>query len=179
MLGITTDTNFFPPGTPIQSVITINPMFLWDFPTIRSRLGAQFLMDMGSPYGFLTAAGIGVTAVFYPLGLSSGREKREDNVEFVKTRMSPFIHVAMTPTKVSFAKENALDAKNKLKQSYFAALILETTLGIGVDYPFTDDFVAFGGIDYRFASFSAKEQGISSVSYSGPAVMLGIMTNFY
>ncbi len=142
-------------------------------------------MDLGSQYGFMTAVGVGVSGVFYPMGLSSGREARDDGVEFVKTRMSPYFHFAVIPTKISFSlplsssTTTPTSSSGAINQPYFAAEVIETDLGVGLDYPFSENIVAFVELEYRFAAYTAQETTTGAISYSGPALMLGIMTNFY
>ena len=160
--------------------MTLNPMFLWDIPSVRMRAGIHFLADLGSTYGYFSIAGVGITGLFYPMGISSYRETKEDGVEISRSRISPFFQASITPVKFSatFA-QTPQEVASKAKIKYFNALILETSLGAGVDYPFGQDFVGFIGAHYRFAALKDQETSVGSISYSGIMVMLGVMTNFF
>ena len=174
--------SIFPEETPLGNFLTLNPMFLWDMPSVRMRLGVSFLADLGSDYGFVSVAGVGFTALLYPLGLSSSRELRDDFSEVVKTRISPFIQFGITPTKLSItAKPAETDPVFPFpgKWPYFAAKIVETSFGAGLDYPVARDLIAFLGVYYRFAAWKEAEQSDGLISYSGFSVMTGVSTNFY
>ena len=172
-------------NSKLQSKLLLNPMFLWDVPSLRSRLGFHFLADLATKYGAVATAGVGITAVFYPLGLSSSREVRDDFAEVIKTRISPYFQFSMTPTK--FSVTQTPDPSSPIyslpnRWPYFSARIVEISMGVGVDYPVADDFVVFGGLHYRTAAFSTQEansDGSGEIGYSGTALIVGFMTNFY
>ena len=172
----------FPEATPLGNFLTLNPMFLWDMPSVRMRVGVNFLTDLGSDYGFVSVAGVGITALLYPLGLSSSREMRDDFSEVVKTRISPYIQFGITPTKLSItARPAETDPTFPFpgRWPYFAAKIIETSFGAGLDYPIARDLIAFLGLHYRFAAWKEVEQSDGLVSYSGFSIMAGVSTNFY
>lgn len=168
-------------STPLKSIITLNPMFLWDIPSVRSRLGVHFLADMGSPYGFISTAGVGATAIFYPLGLSSSREVRDDFAEVVKTRISPYFQFSLTPMKFTITQvpTNVLPNTDKSLFPYLNSRVLEYSMGLGLDYPVANDLIVFGGLHYRSAAFTADESTQGAITYSGFSLLVGIMTNFY
>jgi hypothetical protein len=66
-----------------------------------------------------------------------------------------------------------------VNRRYFNVTVNEVTLGAGLDYPIADNTVLFGGLNYRFASYTSDEAEVGSVSYSGFLFNVGIMTNFY
>lgn len=167
----------FPESTKLDPIISLKPMFLWDIPSVRTRLGLHFLADIGSQYGSFPNSGVGVTAIFYPLGLSSSREVKEDYTIIVKNRISPYFQLQFTPNKSSISDPTRTSTPSN--PNYFAALILETSAGIGVDYPYSEDATLFMGLHYRFASFTSQETSIGSIKYSGIELLTGIMTNFY
>ncbi len=172
----------FSESTPLESIITVNPMFLWDFPGLRSRIGFHFLTDIGSPYGFVSTAGIGFTGILYPLGISSGREITEDFTEMVKSRNGPFIQFSMTPTKFSITKTPDVSSPIYNTPSlwpYFSVRVIEIAVGAGYDFKITDDLTGFGSLLYRNAAFKELEAGAGAVTYGGLSVMVGVMTNFY
>jgi hypothetical protein len=172
----------FPDDTPLGNFLTLNPMFMWDMPSVRMRIGVSFLTDLGSDYGFVSIAGVGFTALLYPLGLSSSREVRGDFSEVIKTRISPFIQFGITPTKLSItARPAETDPVFPFpgKWPYFAANIVETSFGAGLDYPFARDFIAFLGLHYRLAAWKEAERSDGVISYNGFSIMGGISTNFY
>ena len=171
----------FKDATPLSSLITINPMFLWDVPSVRMRLGVHFLTDIGSKYGFVSTAGVGLTGIFYPLGLSSSREVNDNFSEIIKTRISPYFQFSLTPMKFSVTKPlDKSDPRFNTPSSYpyFSSRVLEYSMGLGVDYPMYDDLVLFGGVHYRSAAFTADESGKGAISYNGLALLIGIITNF-
>jgi hypothetical protein len=172
----------FPDDTSLGNILTMSPMFLWDMPGVRMRLGVNFLTDIGSTYGFVSIAGVGFTALLYPLGLSSSREVRDDFSEVVKTRISPYIQFGVTPTKLSVTARPAETDPTfpfPSKWPYFAASIIETSFGAGLDYPMGRDLVAFLGLHYRVAAWKANEQSDGVVSYKGFSILAGVQTNFY
>jgi hypothetical protein len=189
-MGIGLSPLTFQAGTAFKSAslgetALINPMFLWDVPNLRARVGIQFLADVGTKYGAIATAGVGLTAMFYPLGLSSSREVRDDFSEVTKTKVSPYLQFAITPTKFSATQQfhpgdplyNTPD-----QWPYFSSTLIEISVGIGVDYPLSRDFILFGGLHYRTASAQSAESGNignGQISYSGVALLIGFMTNFY
>jgi hypothetical protein len=180
-LNFTAGTVFTEP-TALGNFATINPMFLWDLPSLRSRVGFHFLTDIGSQYGFVSTAGVGLTGILYPLGLSSSREIGEDFTEVVKTRIGPFLQFAITPTKFSVLQTPPTSSPTYNTPSlwpYFNVKVVEISIGAGVDYPLARDLVGFLGVHYRAAAFKQLESGQGSISYSGISVIGGLMTNFY
>ena len=172
----------FPEPTSLGNIVTFNPMFLWDLPSIRTRIGVNFVADMGSSYGFFSIAGVGFSALMYPLGLSSSREVKDDFSEVIKTRVSPFLAISLTPTKLSVSSApdpSDPDFAFPGRWPYISSKILETSVGAGVDYPVGRDFVLFLSGHYRFAAWKTEEQGDGVVSYDGPQVLIGFSTNFY
>jgi hypothetical protein len=173
-----------PADAPLSlgSMVTLNPMFLWDLPSVRSRVGFHFLADVGSKYGFISTAGIGLTFLYYPIGLSSSRELRDNDATVIKTRIAPYIQLAITPTKFSVTVRPPPDDPNYNISSswdYFSANVIETSIGGGVDYPFSNNVVAFFGIHYRFAAISSEETKSGALNYSGMGILAGVMSNFY
>lgn len=176
-----TGTALFPEGTSLGSMLTLNPMFLWDAPSVRSRLGFNLTTDIGSEYGFLSTTGIGFTIIFYPMGLSSVREVKSDFSEVIKTRISPYLHFSLTPMRFSATKSDFTtpDSSSATTKQYFDALMVETNIGIGVDYPMGEDLVVFGGLHYRFSAYTEQADTIGAITFTGPALLVGVMTNFY
>lgn len=174
--------SIFSESTPLESILTVNPMFLWDFPGVRSRVGFHFLTDIGSPYSFVSTAGIGLTGILYPLGISSGRELTEDFTEVIKSRNGPFIHFSLTPTKFSVTQRPDPSSPAFSIPSlwpYFSVRVIEVAAGAGYDFRLTDDLTGFGSLLYRTAAFKELEAGAGAVSYGGISLMVGVMTNFY
>jgi hypothetical protein len=181
----------FPAGSKLGETAVLMPMFLWDAPSLRMRIGLHFLADVGTKYGAVATAGVGLTSIFYPLGLSSSREVRDDFSEVVKTRFSPYLQVSITPTKFSVTAVPAVGTAayaNPRDWPYFSSRVVELSLGIGADYPINDNLVVFGGLHYRTATFSSGTVAVqankdgsspSDISYSGIALLVGVMTNFY
>jgi len=174
--------SLFPEATSLGNVATVNPMFLWDLPGVRSRFGFHFLTDLGSPYSFVSTAGIGLTGILYPLGLSSGREVGEDLTEVIKSRNGPFLQFSLTQTKFTVTQKP--DPSSPIFSipslwPYFSLKVIEVAAGAGYDYRFGNDLTAFGSVLYRTAAFKELEAGPGAVSYSGLSFMFGVMTNFY
>ena len=178
MLKFTAGT-LFPVPIPLGSTLTINPLFLWDIASVRSRIGLNFLAEMGSNgYGSLPISGIGISALFYPLGLSSQREINEDLTVLIKHRVSPYLQLQVTPVKCSISDATTFTKVNA-RASYFSATVVETSIGLGVDYPMSDDLITFLGLHYRFAAFTSQETSTGALKYSGIELLLGVMTNFF
>jgi len=177
MLSFTAGS-LFPSPTSLGAKVTINPMFLWDIPSVRSRIGLNFVADLGSSFGSLPISGIGLSAVFYPLGLSSSREVNEDLSVLIKHRISPYLQLQVTPVKCSISTATSFSTINP-NAAYFSAMVIETSAGLGLDYPMGDDLLAFLGLHYRFAAFTSQETTTGAIKYSGIELLLGIMTNFF
>lgn len=165
-------------NTPLESYLTLNPMFLWESPSFKSRVGLHFLLDTLSPYGLMVTSGIGVTWIFYPRGLSASHETSLDNIDVRKTRVSPYITAQVTPTRMTLAQPLSTVQRGETPK-YFSAFILETSLGAGVDYPMSENYVVFGGINYRFAAITKGELHSAAIHYSGLMIQFGILSNFY
>lgn len=163
----------------LGSILTVSPSFLWDVPQLRSRIGLHFLADVGSEFGFVSIIGVGVTYLFYPLGLSSSREVKDDGAILVKTRVSPYLNIQITPEKMSITvpSTNPLDVATNRR--YFNIIMYEVAIGAGLDYPVGDNMILFGGGNYRFATYTSDEATLGSVKYSGLYFNVGLMTNFY
>jgi hypothetical protein len=169
----------FPNPTPLGSTVTINPLFLWDISSVRSRIGLNFLAELGSNgFGSLPISGIGLSALFYPLGLSSQREVNEDLSVLIKHRVSPYLQLQFTPTKCSISDATSFGTINA-RAKYFSATVIETSVGLGIDYPMGDDLVTFAGLHYRFAAFTSQETTTGALKYSGLELLIGVMTNFF
>jgi hypothetical protein len=177
MLKFTAGSLYADP-TSLGSKITINPMFLWDIPSVRSRVGLNFLADIGSKFGSLPISGVGISALFYPLGLSSSREVNQDLSVVVKHRISPYLEFQLTPVKCSISDATSFGTITSLS-SYFSAMVVETSVGIGLDYPMGEDLLAFMGLHYRFAAFTDQETTAGSIKYNGIQLLFGVMTNFF
>ncbi|NDG84124.1 MAG: hypothetical protein EBX52_03685 [Proteobacteria bacterium] len=174
--------SLFPESTSLGNILTVNPMFLWDFPGVRSRVGFHFLTDIGSPYSFVSTAGIGITGILYPFGISSGREVSEDFTETVKSRNGPFIHFSLTPTKFTVTQKP--DPSSPIYNipslwPYFSVKVVEVAAGAGYDFKLANDLTGFGSVLYRTAAFKEMEAGAGAVSYGGLSFLVGVMTNFY
>ena len=171
--------SLFPNPTPLGGSITLNPTFLWDMSTVRSRLGLNFVADIGSNgYGSFPISGIGFTALFYPMGLSSQREVNEDLSVLIKHRISPYLQLQITPVKCSISNATTFDTVTA-HANYFSATVIETSVGLGLDYPMNDDLITFLGLHYRFAAFTSQETTTGALKYSGIELLLGVMTNFF
>lgn|GEM_PF-1766791 len=166
-------------ATSLGNKLTLNPMFLWDLPGLRSRLGFHFLTDLGSDYGFISTAGIGISYIYYPTGLSSARELRDDGSSIVATKISPFIQVSITPTKFSVTIKPDDPTKPSSSWDYFSSSVIETSVGAGVDYPFNENLIGFAGLHYRWAAYTKDETTKGPLHYSGIGLILGVMTSFY
>ena len=166
-------------GTSLGALFTFNPSFLWDIPQLRTRAGLHFQADIGSSYGFVTIIGVGLDFVFYPLGLSSSREIKDDESVIIKTRLSPYLQFRITPEKVAITRPAANSGSAQAGLDYFNILMVETSIGAGIDYPMGEKYSLFGGLNYRFASFTSQETEVGRMSYSGIQLLVGIQTNFY
>ncbi len=164
------------PDQALGSLMTVNPAFLWDVPTARTRLGIHFMGDFFSQFGLISLSGVGANFVFYPLGLSTSREVKNDGDIIHKSRMSPFIDLKVTYMKFAVRDPSEPDPAF---QTYFNIALMDISGGVGVDYPINDNLTCFGGVHYRFGSFTGSEAKIGRLEYGGMAFMLGLMTNFY
>jgi hypothetical protein len=170
-------------GVSLGSLITLNPMFLWDASSIRARIGVQFLADLGSSYSFMATSGVGIVALFYPMGLSSSREVKDDGSIIRKTRTSPYFQIAVTPTlftvNIPNSNSSSSNSSSTSAGNYLATQVIETSLGVGVDYPLNENLVGFFGLHYRWAAFTSQETTNGTVSYKGIEALFGVMTDFF
>jgi hypothetical protein len=161
---------------PLGSLLTLQPTVLFDFPSINSRIGVHYLGELLSDFGTIPISGVGFSAYFYPLGISSAHEVKADEVMFQKTRTGPYLMGALTPVNVSVNKP---DPTNPAKNIFFSAFILETQFAVGFDYPLRQNLVLHGEVGYRFGAATADELRGQAVGYNSLSFMLGFMTAYY
>lgn len=162
-------------AAPLGSLVTIQPSILWDLPSIRMRAGIHYLADVSGNYGLLSLTGIGASAYFYPWGLSSSYEIGLDNVVYQKSRPGPYLYAGITPVNMSISRPTI---GNQAPIS-FSALIFETMLAAGYDYPLSRNTVLFAEGGYRFGAATSNEQVNGAVRYSGLSIMLGFTIYYF
>ena len=82
--------------TPRNSLLTVQPTLLWDVPTIRTKVGVHFMAEFLSDFGLMPLSGAGVSAYFFPFGISSTTETNHEGVLFQKSLTSPYLLLAAT-----------------------------------------------------------------------------------
>ena len=97
----------------------------------------------------------------------------------VKNRITPYVQLQITPAKFSITDLTAVIGGNVSAAPYLNALMMETAVGAGMDYPFSTDLIVFLGGSYRFSAFTSLETTSGIISYHGLEILTGVMTNFY
>lgn len=175
MLNFSVGTLF--KAKPLQSLVTVNPQVLWNLPTFRARMGFHYQGDFGSPFGLIPISGIGISAYFYPFGLSTAYEIDNDSTLYQKSKPGPYAFIMVTPVNFNL---NISRAQNTTTGGAvaFSANMIETTIGGGYDYPLGTNSVIALDAQLRTASASERSQG-TSISYSGIGVMVVFSTSYH
>lgn len=167
-------------SVPLQSMATINPQVLWNLPSFRARMGFHYMGDFASPYGLIPISGIGVSAYFYPFGLSTAYEIDADSTLYQKSKPGPYAFILITPTNFNLNIDRSRSASigGSGAATAFSAFMIEACLGVGYDYPLgTNSVIA---LDAQLRSASASEEKTNqSISYSGIGVMVVFSTSYH
>lgn len=162
---------------PLQSMVTLNPQVLWNLPSFRARMGFHYMGDFSSPYGLIPISGVGVSAYFYPFGLSTAYEIDADTTLFQKSKPGPYAFILVTPVNfnLNISREQNTTTGGA---TAFSAFMIETCLGAGYDYPLgTNSVIA---LDAQLRTASASERtSKAAISYSGIGVMLVFSTSYH
>jgi hypothetical protein len=162
-------------GDKLKSLITFQPSVLWDFPSFSSRFGVHFLSEVNSPFGATPLSGIGVSAYYYLMGLSSGHDLSDDNILLQKSRPGPFLIASFTPVNININKFN--DQASSNENFYFSAYVNDLLMGIGYDYPIRQNMLISAEIVLR--NGSAAVSNSQPITYSGWSFFLTMATSYY
>jgi len=164
----------------LGSMVTFQPSILWDFPSFSSRIGVHYLQELSSPHGMTPMSGIGISAYYHILGISSSYQISDDGVILQKSRPGPYLYAGLTPVNLNMNKleEGVNSADNK----YFSAQCNEIAAGLGYDYPLLQNMLLSGEVVYRTGS--SKGTGTSntsagSVNYSGYTIFFSLAAAYY
>lgn len=165
---------------PLQSLVTVNPQVLWNLPSFRARMGFHYIGDFGSPYGMIPISGIGVSAYFYPFGLSTAYEIDADTTLFQKSKPGPYAFIMVTPANfnLNVSREQSSSLGSSGSEITFSAFMIETCIGAGYDYPLGTNSVVALDAQLRTASASQANNN-QAVSYSGIGVMVVFSTSYH
>mgnify|MGYP000438007147 CR=1 FL=1 len=161
---------------PLNPSFTLQPTVLWTLPTFRARIGIHFLADMGSAYGALPVSGAGVTGYFYPLGVSSAYEISEGGTVTQVSKPSVFTFASFTP--VNFNLNRQADDTPDGSPLSFSAFMYDFAVGVGYDYPFTQNMIFAAEFSYRTASAQSSNT-TDTISYRGLGLSLVFSTSYY
>ncbi|RME18447.1 MAG: hypothetical protein D6797_00410 [Bdellovibrio sp.] len=160
----------------LGSLITLQPTVLWALPTFRSRIGLHFTTDMGSSFAFMPIAGLGFSGYFYPFGISSSYEVELNEVVHQKYKFSPYFYGGLTPVNLNLNRTGSSIPGNNFA---FSALLVQTTFGLGFDYPFRSNILLSVDINYRFASAPKEEKDFGNIEYQSFGISFSYMTTYF
>jgi hypothetical protein len=160
----------------LGSLVTLQPTFLWDLPTFRSRLGVHFIADLNSAFGLMPISGIGFSGYFYLLGMSTAYEISDDGTLKQTSKPGPYVYGGLTPVNFNI---NSNDEENPSRSFAFSSLIVETALGVGFDYPLRRNTLITGELAYRFGTAPDPKSDIGDLEYSGIGLNISFSTSYY
>jgi hypothetical protein len=157
----------------LGSMMTIQPTLLWDVPSMNSRLGIHYILDINSKYGATPISGIGLSGYYYFKGLSSAYEISPDEVLLQKSRPGVFTFASFTPVNFNL---NKLDKSDPNQSFSFSALVYEFILGAGFEYPLKPNTLLSFELSMREGSSASNDL---SVKYSGFGASFVFSTSYY
>ena len=160
---------------PLGSLMTLQPMVLWNFPSINSRIGIHYLLDLASNYGFTPISGIGITGYYYLTGLPAAYETLPDDTLIQKSKHGLFTYASFTPVNFNLNRRDTLDP-NSGKSFSFSSMLYDFTIGAGYEYPLRPNSLISVEIAVRDAS-SGGQGG--KLAYSGYGIGLTFTTSYY
>lgn len=160
---------------PLGSLMTIQPMVLWNFPSINSRIGFHYLLDVASNYGFTPISGIGISGYYYLTGLPAAYETLPDDTVIQKSKHGLFTYASFTPVNFNLNRRDPSDP-NSGKAFSFSAMLYDFTIGAGYEYPLKPNSLISVELAVRDASSSG--QG-GKLAYSGLGIGVTFTTSYY
>lgn len=158
----------------LGSMLTLQPMVLWNFPSINSRMGIHYVLDFASNYGFTPISGIGLTGYYYLKGLPASYENTPDETLIQKSKPGFFTFASFTPVNFNLNKKES--TPNAGDGFSFSALLYELSLGVGYEYPIRPNALIAVELGTRDASSSSGEE---KLSYSGFGIGISFTTSYY
>lgn len=162
-------------GEKLNSMVNLTPSVLWDFPSFSSRFGIHYMMELNSPYGLTPMSGIGLSAYYHILGITTGYELTKDDVLFQKSKPGPYIYAGFTPVNININKFNT--DNNTADNYFFSALINDISFGLGYDYPIFQNMTLSG--EFILRSGKTVDSSKDQVQYSGWTVFLTLATSYF
>ncbi|XGC81089.1 hypothetical protein ACES2L_01170 [Bdellovibrio bacteriovorus] len=157
---------------PLAAMMTLQPSVLWDLPSMNSRIGVHYILDVGSPFGMTAISGIGVSGYYYLRGLSSAYESANDTL-VQKSKPGFYTFASLTPVNFNLNKYDPADTNQSFS---FSSLVYEFMLGAGFEYPFRPNSLIAFELATREGSSS---QGDTALRYSGIGFFVSFTTSYY
>lgn len=159
---------------PLGSMLTLQPMVLWNFSSINSRMGIHYIMDFSSNYGFTPISGIGLTGYYYLKGLPASYENTPDDTLVQKSKPGFFTFASFTPVNFNLNKKES--TPNAGDGFSFSSLLYEFMLGVGYEYPLRPN--ALIAVELATREASGGDGGMK-LSYSGLGLGISFTTSYY
>lgn len=160
---------------PLGSLMTIQPMVLWNFPSINSRIGFHYLLDIASNYGFTPISGIGISGYYYLTGLPAAYETLPDDTLIQKSKHGFFTYASFTPVNFNLNRRDPTDP-NSGKAFSFSAMLYDFTIGGGYEYPLKPNSLI--SVELAVRDASSGGQG-GKLAYSGIGLGVTFTTSYY
>lgn len=173
MYDLSVDAGELLQGTKLGSLITLQPGIYWNFPSMSSRVGTHFLLDLKSKYGLTPISGIGLSGYYYFSGLPSSYEYQPDEVLVEKTKPSFYTFASITPVNFNLNQLDQVDISNNIS---FSAVLLDLMIGAGFEYPLQANSIISVDFSARDASSKLSEQ---NSSYRGFGLNITYTTSYY
>ncbi|WP_374076973.1 hypothetical protein [Bdellovibrio bacteriovorus] len=157
----------------LGAMMTLQPSVLWDFPSMNSRMGVHYIVDVGSSFGVTPISGIGVSGYYYLRGLSAAYENSPDDTLIQKSKPGFYTFASFTPVNFNLNKTDETNSNNNFA---FSALVYEVMLGMGYEYPLKPNALLSVELASREGSASQGDHGLR---YSGVGLFLSFTTSYY
>lgn len=157
----------------LGAILTFQPGVFWNYPSISSRIGVHFLLDLKSKYGLTPASGIGISGYYYFSGVPSSYEILPEEVLVEKTKPSIYTFASLTPVNFNLNQIDRFDISNNISLS---AVLVDLIIGGGYEYPLKPNSIISVDLSLREASSSFGGQ---TTSYRGFGLMFTYTASYY
>lgn len=174
--SLTVNAGTKPGRVSLGSAVTLQPSILWEVPEFSARMGVNFLMELGGPFGMTTLTGIGFTGYYHVSGVSTTFREDEDGTLIQKSKPGFFLAGSLTPANMNMNRFSETDVGPNV---YFSRAVFDLSTGIGYDYPITSNIILSGELMLRTGAGADTANPDESINYSGYTFFLSFATSYY
>lgn len=157
----------------LGSILTFQPGVFWNYPSMSSRIGVHFLVDLKSKYGLTPISGIGISGYYYFSGVPSSYEILPDEVLVEKTKPSIYTFASLTPVNFNLNQIDQVDISRNISLS---AVLVDLMIGGGYEYPLKPNSIISVDLSLREASGNFSSQ---TTSYRGFGLTVTYTASYY